>query len=103
MLRDSVSSLNREFPAAWRPTVRKNHYVVATRRSARCCEPRSPVTAMDRKRSNMDVQQQVRQDSLAPATKGRVPMHAHETFYEVMRRHGITRRSFLKFCSLTNI
>ena len=25
----------------------------------------------------------------------------HETFYEVMRRHGITRRSFLKFCSLT--
>ena len=28
-------------------------------------------------------------------------MHAHETFYEVMRSHGITRRSFLKFCSLT--
>ena len=24
-----------------------------------------------------------------------------ETFYEVMRRQGITRRSFLKFCSLT--
>ena len=28
-------------------------------------------------------------------------MPARETFYEVMRRHGITRRSFLKFCSLT--
>ena len=28
-------------------------------------------------------------------------MPAHETFYDVMRRHGITRRSFLKFCSLT--
>jgi hydrogenase small subunit len=28
-------------------------------------------------------------------------MPAHETFYEVMRRHGVTRRSFLKFCSLT--
>ena len=28
-------------------------------------------------------------------------MPAHETFYEVMRQHGITRRSFLKFCSLT--
>ena len=26
---------------------------------------------------------------------------ATETFYEVMRRQGITRRSFLKFCSLT--
>ncbi|MBS1134813.1 MAG: hypothetical protein H6R02_1954, partial [Burkholderiaceae bacterium] len=24
-----------------------------------------------------------------------------ETSYEVMRRQGITRRSFLKFCSLT--
>ncbi|MCG7937122.1 MAG: twin-arginine translocation signal domain-containing protein, partial [Candidatus Thiodiazotropha taylori] len=24
-----------------------------------------------------------------------------ETFYQVMRRQGITRRSFLKFCSLT--
>lgn len=24
-----------------------------------------------------------------------------ETFYEVMRRQGISRRSFLKFCSLT--
>jgi len=24
-----------------------------------------------------------------------------ETFYDVMRRQGITRRSFLKFCSLT--
>lgn len=24
-----------------------------------------------------------------------------ETFYEIMRRQGITRRSFLKFCSLT--
>lgn len=24
-----------------------------------------------------------------------------ETFYEVMRRQGITRRSFLKYCSLT--
>ena len=24
-----------------------------------------------------------------------------ETFYEVMHRQGITRRSFLKFCSLT--
>jgi hydrogenase small subunit len=24
-----------------------------------------------------------------------------ETFYEVLRRQGITRRSFLKFCSLT--
>ena len=28
-------------------------------------------------------------------------MAARETFYEVMRRQGITRRSFLKFCSLT--
>ena len=28
-------------------------------------------------------------------------MHAQETFYDVMRRHGVTRRSFLKFCSLT--
>ena len=28
-------------------------------------------------------------------------MNARETFYDVMRRHGITRRSFLKFCSLT--
>ncbi|MGZ8221492.1 MAG: twin-arginine translocation signal domain-containing protein, partial [Methylobacter sp.] len=25
----------------------------------------------------------------------------NETFYDVMRRQGITRRSFLKFCSLT--
>ena len=24
-----------------------------------------------------------------------------ETFYDVMRRQGITRRSFMKFCSLT--
>ena len=24
-----------------------------------------------------------------------------ETFYNVMRRQGITRRSFLKYCSLT--
>lgn len=24
-----------------------------------------------------------------------------ETFYEVMRRQGISRRSFLKYCSLT--
>ena len=24
-----------------------------------------------------------------------------ETFYEVMRRQGISRRSFMKFCSLT--
>ena len=24
-----------------------------------------------------------------------------ETFYDVMRRQGITRRSFLKYCSLT--
>ena len=24
-----------------------------------------------------------------------------ETFYDVLRRQGITRRSFLKFCSLT--
>ncbi|QWY77921.1 MAG: twin-arginine translocation signal domain-containing protein [Ferrovum myxofaciens] len=24
-----------------------------------------------------------------------------ETFYEVMKRQGITRRSFMKFCSLT--
>ena len=24
-----------------------------------------------------------------------------ETFYEVMRRQGITRRSFMKYCSLT--
>jgi hydrogenase small subunit len=24
-----------------------------------------------------------------------------DTFYEVMRRHGISRRSFLKYCSLT--
>ena len=24
-----------------------------------------------------------------------------ETFYEVMRQHGISRRSFLKYCSLT--
>jgi hydrogenase small subunit len=28
-------------------------------------------------------------------------MPATETYYEVMRRQGITRRSFLKFCSLT--
>jgi len=28
-------------------------------------------------------------------------MAARETLYEVMRQHGITRRSFLKFCSLT--
>ncbi len=28
-------------------------------------------------------------------------MGTPETFYEVMRRQGITRRSFLKFCSLT--
>lgn len=28
-------------------------------------------------------------------------MPALETFYDVMRRQGITRRSFLKFCSLT--
>jgi len=28
-------------------------------------------------------------------------MEAMETFYEVMRRQGISRRSFLKFCSLT--
>ena len=28
-------------------------------------------------------------------------MPSQETFYEVMRQHGITRRSFLKFCSLT--
>ena len=28
-------------------------------------------------------------------------MQSRDTFYEVMRRHGITRRSFLKFCSLT--
>ena len=28
-------------------------------------------------------------------------MPARETFYDVMRKHGITRRSFLKFCSLT--
>jgi coenzyme F420-reducing hydrogenase alpha subunit len=25
----------------------------------------------------------------------------NETFYQIMRRQGITRRSFLKFCSLT--
>ena len=24
-----------------------------------------------------------------------------ETFYDVMRRQGVTRRSFLKFCSIT--
>jgi hydrogenase small subunit len=28
-------------------------------------------------------------------------MPVQETFYEVMRQHGISRRSFLKFCSLT--
>jgi hydrogenase small subunit len=28
-------------------------------------------------------------------------MPTTETYYEVMRRQGITRRSFLKFCSLT--
>jgi hydrogenase small subunit len=28
-------------------------------------------------------------------------MGIQETFYEAMREHGITRRSFLKFCSLT--
>jgi len=28
-------------------------------------------------------------------------MATHKTLYEVMREHGITRRSFLKFCSLT--
>jgi Ni,Fe-hydrogenase I small subunit len=30
-----------------------------------------------------------------------MPRSTPETFYEVMRRQGITRRSFLKFCSLT--
>ena len=33
--------------------------------------------------------------------RGRVAMPAQETFYDVMRQHGLTRRSFLKFCSLT--
>ena len=33
--------------------------------------------------------------------EGRVAMHDQETFYDVMRRHGVTRRSFLKFCTLT--
>ncbi len=28
-------------------------------------------------------------------------MASTETFYEVMRRHGVSRRSFIKFCSLT--
>ena len=28
-------------------------------------------------------------------------MAAYETFYDVIRRQGITRRSFTKFCSLT--
>ena len=28
-------------------------------------------------------------------------MAEHETFYEVIRRQGVSRRSFLKFCSLT--
>lgn len=28
-------------------------------------------------------------------------MQTQDTFYQVMRRHGVTRRSFLKFCSLT--
>lgn len=28
-------------------------------------------------------------------------MPVRDTFYEVMRQHGVTRRSFLKFCSLT--
>lgn len=30
-----------------------------------------------------------------------MPTSTPETFYEVMRRQGITRRSFVKFCSLT--
>jgi len=30
-----------------------------------------------------------------------MPTATTETFYEVMRRQGITRRSFIKFCSLT--
>jgi hypothetical protein len=37
---------------------------------------------------------------LGPAMRGKVRM-ATETFYDVMRRQGITRRSFTKFCSLT--
>lgn len=28
-------------------------------------------------------------------------MKRRETFYEIMRQHGVSRRSFLKFCSLT--
>lgn len=28
-------------------------------------------------------------------------MGSPETFYEAMRRHGISRRSFLKFCAIT--
>ena len=28
-------------------------------------------------------------------------MGSQQTFYEAMREHGITRRSFVKFCSLT--
>ncbi len=29
-------------------------------------------------------------------------MSATETFYDVIRRQGVTRRSFTKFCSLTS-
>lgn len=35
------------------------------------------------------------------SSKGNVAMGSQHTFYETMREHGITRRSFLKFCSLT--
>jgi hydrogenase small subunit len=39
-------------------------------------------------------------DELRKPPQG-VIMSATETYYEIMRRQGITRRSFLKFCSLT--
>jgi len=35
-----------------------------------------------------------------PAQNGGTPAMT-ETFYDVLRRQGISRRSFLKFCSLT--
>jgi hydrogenase small subunit len=35
------------------------------------------------------------------SSKESAGMGIQQTFYEVMREHGITRRNFLKFCSLT--
>ena len=64
---------------------------------------------LPRRRAGYDVHMDVAKEQVdrqatspnASTHQGRVVMPAHETFYEVMRRHGVTRRSFLKFCSLT--